>query len=255
LIEDSLRVIDAVLKVQTPQGPAWRRYNYDGYGPGSDGRPYTGFGVGRAWPLLGGERAHYELAAGRDVKPFIATLENFASQGGLLPEQVWDQPDLPSAHMTLGKPVGSAMPLVWAHAEYIKLLRSVNDGTVFDLIPAVAGRYLHGQGRKDLEVWKPNRRVRKIASGSVLRILAPGSFRLRWTLDSAASAVASASGEGPPPALQESASSSSGLGLEFVDITTSPGRAATVRFSFQEANPSLPQDTDYEVLIEPSQRH
>ena len=32
LIEDSLRVVDAVLKVDTPFGPCWRRYNHDGYG-------------------------------------------------------------------------------------------------------------------------------------------------------------------------------------------------------------------------------
>jgi glucoamylase len=238
LMEDSLRVIDAVLKVQTPYGPAWRRYNHDGYGPGADGRPYTGYGVGRAWPLLGGERAHYELAAGQDVKSFIATLENFASLSGLLPEQVWDQPDLPAARMIIGKSSGSAMPLVWAHAEYIKLLRSVNDGKVFDLIPAVAERYLQGRGKKNWEVWKPNRRVRKIAAGSVLRILAPGRFRVRWML---------ASGDG---SAQESASSASGLGLDHLDLTTSPGRAGALRFSFLEADPSLPKDAVQEVVVE-----
>jgi glucoamylase len=241
LMEDSLRVIDAVLKVQMPEGPAWRRYNHDGYGPSADGRPYTGYGVGRPWPLLGGERAHYELAAGRDVKPFIATLENFASLGGLLPEQVWDQPDLPSDRMRFGKSSGSAMPLVWAHAEYIKLLRSVNDGQVFDLIPAVAERYLRGQGRKNWEAWKPNRRVRKIAAGSVLRVISPGRFRLRWTLTS---------GNSAEQAFAESASSSSGLGLDYLDLTTSPGSAATLRFSFLEGGPALSKDAVQEVVVE-----
>jgi hypothetical protein len=106
-----------------------------------------------------------------------------------------------------------------------------------------------------LEVWKPNRRVRKIASGSVLRILAPGSFRLRWTLDSSASPATSSHGEGSASAMQEVASSPSGLGLDFIDIATTAGRAATLRFSFLDAPPSLPKDTDYEVLIEPSQQH
>jgi glucoamylase len=250
LMEDSLRVIDAVLKVQTPHGPAWRRYNHDGYGPNADGRPYIGFGIGRAWPLLAGERAHYELAAGRDVKPFIATLENFASLSGLLPEQVWDQHDLPAASMILGKSTGSAMPLVWAHAEYIKLLRSVNDGKVFDLIPAVADRYLRGQGRKDWEVWKPNRRVRRIASGSVLRILAPWPFRLRWVLIAGpSSGTSEAAHDGPVQAFRESASTSSNLGLDFIDIPTPPGQAATLRFSFLDGDSSLPKDTEHEVLI------
>ena len=51
------------------------------------------------------------------------------------------------------------MPLMWAHAEYIKLLRSIADGEVFDLIPEVAERYLNGRGRKDLKIWKRNRMV------------------------------------------------------------------------------------------------
>src|SRR5260370_2700950 len=113
--------MDAVWRGQTPYGPAWRRYNYDGYGPHADGRPFTGWGIGRAWPLLAGERAHYELAAGRDVRPLITTLENFASQGGLLPEQVWDHPDLPAPRMYLGKPAGSAMPFALPPTASLKL--------------------------------------------------------------------------------------------------------------------------------------
>ncbi len=65
-----------------------------------------------------------------------------ASPTGLLPEQVWDEPDRPDLYMFLGRPTGSARPLMWAHAEYIKLLRSVADGKVFDLVPEVAARYL-----------------------------------------------------------------------------------------------------------------
>src|SRR5208283_453956 len=99
LIETSLKVIDAVLKVDTPSGPCWRRYNHDGYGQRDDGGPFVGWGRGRAWPLLAGERGHYELAAGHDVKPFIQAMETFASCTGLLPEQAWDAPDQPAAHM------------------------------------------------------------------------------------------------------------------------------------------------------------
>ncbi len=53
LIDDSLRVVDAVLKVETPYGPCWRRYNHDGYGTRPDGGPYEGWGRGargRCWP-------------------------------------------------------------------------------------------------------------------------------------------------------------------------------------------------------------
>src|SRR2546430_10459734 len=100
----------SVLKVNTPVGPVWRRYNHDGYGQREDGGPYVGWGTGRAWPLLTGERAHYEFAAGHDVKPFVQAMEQFATSTGLLTEQVWDEPDRPEMHMFLGKPTTAAMP-------------------------------------------------------------------------------------------------------------------------------------------------
>jgi glucoamylase len=125
VIVDSLKVVDAVLKVDTPFGPCWRRYNHDGYGQREDGGPFVGWGRGRAWPPLTGERGHYELAAGHDAKPFVRAMEGLASSTGLLPEQSWDGPDQPQVYMYRGRPTGSAMPLMWAHAEYIKLLRSV----------------------------------------------------------------------------------------------------------------------------------
>jgi glucoamylase len=245
LMEDSLRVIDAVLRKETPAGPAWRRYNHDGYGPSDDGKPYTGWGVGRAWPLLAGERAHYDLAAGRDIRPLITTLENFSSQGGMLPEQVWDQPDLPAAGMYLGKPSGSAMPLMWAHAEYIKLLRSVSDRQVFDLIPIVAARYHADRGRKDLEIWRAIRQRRTIVAGSVLRVVAAEAFRLRWSLDPIHP-------DGSGQTLGESASTASGLGPEFVDIVTRASQEAVLRFAFlqKDAAPGgLPADHVYEVRV------
>ncbi len=89
----SVRIVDAVLRVDTPFGPSWHRYSNDGYGQRKDGGPFTSWGQGGAWPLLTGERGHYELAAGHDVKPFIRAMEGFGSVTGLLPEQVWDEPD------------------------------------------------------------------------------------------------------------------------------------------------------------------
>jgi hypothetical protein len=64
-IVNTVKVIDATLKVETPRGAAWHRYQGDGYGEHPDGEPFDGRGMGRAWPLLTGERGHYELAAGR----------------------------------------------------------------------------------------------------------------------------------------------------------------------------------------------
>ncbi len=236
LIEDSLRVVDAHLKVVTPFGPCWRRYNHDGYGQRPDGGPYLGWGQGRAWPLLTGERGHYELAAGRDVGLYIRAMEGFASSGGMLPEQVWDEPDRPQARMYLGRPTGSAMPLMWAHAEYIKLLRSTKDGRVFDLIPLVAERYLNGRGRTDLEAWKPIRQVRQVAPGQVLRIQAPAHFRLRWTSD-----------EWQTP--QDTDSTPTGLGIEFVDLPIAQQQKAPIRFTFLWTEGDRWEGRDYEVVV------
>ena len=60
----TVKAIDHLLKVELPQGPLWHRYNDDGYGEHEDGSPFDGTGIGRAWPLMAGERAHYELALG-----------------------------------------------------------------------------------------------------------------------------------------------------------------------------------------------
>ena len=187
LIVDSLKVVDAVLKIDTPYGPCWRRYNHDGYGQRKDGGPYIGYGQGRAWPILTGERAHYELCAGRDVRPYINAMERFSSFGSMLPEQVWDYADMPSQGMYFGRSAGSAQPLVWAHAEYLKLLRSVVDGHVFDRIPVVAERYAVAKEKRTfqsrMEIFQVGRPISEIAQGGTLRIIDRKRFRVVWTDD------------------------------------------------------------------------
>jgi glucoamylase len=236
LIEDSLKVVDAVLKVDTPYGPCWRRYNNDGYGERPDGGPYEGWGRGRAWPLLTGERAHYELAAGRDVTLYISAMEKFASKGGMLPEQIWDEEDHPETAMYFGRFAGSAMPLMWAHAEYIKLLRSVAEGQAFDRISIVADRYYSGKGRKDLEVWKPIRQVKTVRPDQVLRIQAPAPFLLHWTANEWQSAA-------------ETNATSTGLDIYFVDIPIQRRQTAPIRFTFLWADGGRWEGRDYCVNV------
>ncbi|MGH8337247.1 MAG: glycoside hydrolase family 15 protein, partial [Gammaproteobacteria bacterium] len=141
-IVNTIKVVDALLKVDTPAGPCWHRYNDDGYGEHKNGMPFDGTGHGRAWPLLTGERAHYELAAGRRAvaERLMHTMSAFASPGGMLPEQIWDTQDIPRKELFFGKPSGSAMPLVWAHAEYVKLSRSLREERVFDMPPQTVER-------------------------------------------------------------------------------------------------------------------
>ena len=187
LMVDSLKVVDAVLKRDLPQGPGWIRYNWDGYGQRADGGPFQGFGQGRVWPLLTGERAHYELAAGHDIAPLIRTYEGFATMGQMMPEQVWDEPNQPAIRLLMGQPAGSAVPLVWAHAEYLKLLRSAMDGKVFDRIEPVHARYCEAEGRKQcrrgLEIYTQHRPMQRIFAGDHLRILDESYFEVVWSAD------------------------------------------------------------------------
>jgi glucoamylase len=238
LFEDSLRVVDAVLKVDTPMGPCWRRYNHDGYGQREDGGPYLGWGKGRAWPLLTGERGHYELAAGRDAGPYLRAMEAFSEKTGLLPEQVWDGEDLPEAHMTAGRPTGSAMPLMWAHAEYVKLLRSMADGRPFDRIPEVYDRYVVDREATPIEVWKFSRQPRAVPAKRTLRVVAEAPFRLRWSDDDWAT-------------LHDSDATATAAGLHFVDLATNDPAGPPLRFTFFWTSSGRWEGKDFDVRSEP----
>jgi glucoamylase len=234
LIEDSVRVVDAVLRVETPFGPCWRRYNHDGYGQRDDGASYQGWGVGRAWPLLTGERGHYELAAGRDPEPYIRALERFSGGIGLIPEQIWDSPNLPSRHFSFGRKTGAAVPLLWAHAEYVKLCRSATDGKSFDLIEAAYHRYVQGQREpRPIEVWKCNRQVPTIAIGTRLRVQANSPFLLHWTNDEWLHST-------------DTRSIGTGIDIEFVDLPLSEQKA-TIRFTFFWVDENRWEGKDYKV--------
>ncbi len=149
LIIDSLTVVDAVLKRGLPQGPGWLRYNWDGYGQRPDGGPYQGWGQGRVWPLLTGERAHYELAAGNELPNSSRHMSALPPADKCCRSRFGTSRTFPTRYVA-GKPAGSAVPLVWAHAEYLKLLRSAFDGKVFDRIDAVFERYSQPAGQKKL---------------------------------------------------------------------------------------------------------
>jgi glucoamylase len=184
-ILNTVKIIDALLRVETPYGPAWHRYNDDGYGERGDGKAFDGNGVGRAWPLLTGERAHYELASGRRemAEKLMKTMEAFASEGGLIPEQVWDSPDIPERGLFFGKPSGSAMPLVWAHSEYVKLSCSLRKGYVFDMPSQTVQRYLMKKIRSPYVTWSFGDKCRSIPPQKILRLELRASAMVRWSTD------------------------------------------------------------------------
>ncbi|HLM56383.1 MAG TPA: glucan 1,4-alpha-glucosidase [Pyrinomonadaceae bacterium] len=147
LVSKSLKVIDQVIKVETPHGPAFYRYNHDGYGEMDDGRPwnwdgkYTG--KGRLWALLSGERGEYELARGERAaaRRRLEAMQGFANEGRMIPEQVWDRPGGTPPIFKFGEGTGSATPLAWSMAQFIRLTSNLQEGRNLDTPDAVAARY------------------------------------------------------------------------------------------------------------------
>jgi len=241
IIRNTIRVIDAVLKDDLPNGPCYRRYNHDGYGQGDQGQPFGSQGVGRPWPLLTGERAHYEVAAGRDAKPYIRHLEAFAGPRCLIAEQLWNGPPLPNAIPPLvpGGPTGSAMPLAWGHAEYIKLVRSVSDGQVFDLLPVVADRYQHPHAPSLLEVWNFDRQFLSMTAGKTVRIPLTVPFGLRWTHDAWNT-------------WQDVTATATAVGIYYVDLPTQAAQAGSaLTFTFFWLSNQSWQGANFSIGLHP----
>jgi len=238
-IVDTLKVVDALLKTETPSGPVWHRYNGDGYGEHADGQPFDGTGIGRAWPLLTGERAHFELAAGHhaEARRLLDTLESFAGSEGLLPEQIWDAPDLPERELFFGRPSGSAMPLVWAHAEHLKLLRSLHDGRLFDLPPQTIQRYLVNKIESPYQIWRFNHKIRSVAAGNILRIETLSPAVIHWSADDWTTSL-------------DNATHDTGLALHVADLATaSLAAGGQVKFTIRWLETGRWAGADFMVSI------
>jgi glucoamylase len=147
LIVKSLAVIDSVLKIDTPNGQSFYRYVRDGYGEMPDGRPwnwdgkYTG--KGHPWVLLTGERGQYELARGESAKAekrLDAMLE-FANEGMMMPEQIWDKPQNANQKLIFGEGAGSATPLAWSMAQFIRLAINLQANKNLDMPDAVYNHF------------------------------------------------------------------------------------------------------------------
>ena len=143
----SLEVVDTVIRIQTPHGPAWYRYNHDGYGEKIYGGPWLPdmTGVGRLWPIFTGERGEYEIAGGGDPTLYLDTMMSFANAGWMLPEQVWDRADPSEAGFAFGEGTGAATPLAWSMAQFIRLVVCAEEGRIVEQPEVVAARYLRGE--------------------------------------------------------------------------------------------------------------
>jgi glucoamylase len=148
-ILNSIAVIDEKLAVDTPSGRFWHRFVFDGYGETKTGAPWDiGFPpgsqttLGRAWPIFAGERGEYNLAAGATAGAQLAAMAGAANEGGLMPEQVWDdQPPSGSPGFPPGEGTLSATPLAWSHAQFVRLAWSIDAGRPVEQPSVVACRY------------------------------------------------------------------------------------------------------------------
>ncbi len=234
---DSVKVIDAVLKVETPNGPVWRRYNDDGYGEHADGSAFDGAGQGRGWPLLTGERGHYALAAGEDVLPYLEAMIAMGSPLGLMPEQVWDSEPIPVQGLAPGKPSGSAMPLVWTHSEFIKLCHSHILGHFVDRPEATWARYKGVRPTVDYEIWGPRFHPRRIRAGQGLCIALTAAATVHWGVDGWAD-------------VQDVETRDTGLGVHVADLPVQAFAAGrTIQFTFRWRDAGTWEGQDYEVAV------
>jgi glucoamylase len=239
-ILNTLRVIDALLSVELPQGPCWYRYNGDGYGEHKDGSAFNGTGIGRPWPLLAGERAHYALAAGHrdEAEALLTVMENStAGHSRLIPEQGWDSADIPALELFRGKPTGSACPLVWAHSEYVKLRRSIRDGKIFDQPPQTVKRYLVDKPTRQIFGWRFNNKARTVPRGKTLRIVLLSAASVHWSVDGWKTS-------------RDSNTRDTGLGIFILDLPTAslpPGGVVVFTFFWPKENRW--EGSDYSVAV------
>jgi len=142
IIENSIKIIDSTIRVETPNGPAFHRYNHDGYGESYFGGPWEGQGIGRLWPIFTGERGEYEIARGHDATVYINAMMHFANAGGMIPEQVWDRAEPTASRFSFGSGTGSATPLAWSMAQFIRLVVCSEEKKIVEQPSIVADHFL-----------------------------------------------------------------------------------------------------------------
>ena len=201
LITKSVKIIDEIIKVNTPNGEGFYRYNHDGYGEMDDGRrwnwdgKYTG--KGRLWALLSGERGQFEIAEcgmrnaelkTKDrclskAKTRLDAMLGFANEGLMIPEQIWDKPETPAnidkqfvPELKFGEGTGSATPLAWSMAQFIRLTVNLQEGKNLDTPDVVYNRYVKNKigGQTGFNITAPDL--------NALATLRPGeSFTVKGT--------------------------------------------------------------------------
>ena len=236
LVRGTVTLVDALLRRDLRAGPSWYRYTGDGYGEHRDGSPYDGTGQGRLWPLLTGERGHYELVRGADALPYLRAMVSMAGQAGMLPEQVWDTDAIPARRLYPGRPSGSAMPLAWAHAEYIKLACSIMEGHPVDRPAPVWARYRGLPPQAHLWYWSPQTPIRVLPAGVRLGFCLARPAMIVWHTDAGDA--------------QTLATHDPGLGVHVARLPRLPAGTQSMRFRLGGAGWDDAQEQ--EIRIQPA---
>ncbi len=157
--------------------------------------------------------------------------------GGLLPEQVWDSAPIPERHLSPGKPSGSAMPLVWAHSEFIKLCYSRALGYPVDRPVATWNRYQGIRPKNTHNLWGPRYHPQHVHASNALTVALRASARVHWGINSWKD-------------VQEVDTKNTELDIHIAELPiTGLKTGETVQFTFYWIDQEKWEDTDYEVLI------
>ncbi|MBV8808650.1 MAG: glucan 1,4-alpha-glucosidase, partial [Acidobacteriaceae bacterium] len=210
----------------------------------ADGAPFEKTGIGRGWPLLAGERAHFEIAAGnyKEADSLRQTMEAQTSECGLFPEQVWDSDDIPEHDLYNGRPSGSGMPLVWAHAEYVRLLRSLKERKVWDMPPQPVRRYQEEKKTAPFSIWTFREQRARLVAGKKLRLDLLAKARVRWTVDNWAN-------------IQDTETAAPILGVHCAMLNTAglkPGDSIVFTFHWSDSDRWEGQNFEVKVIPQPA---
>jgi glucoamylase len=130
------------------------------------------------------------------------------------------------------------MPLVWAHAEYIKLVRSLEEGSVFDTPPQTVQRYIREKHPSAYASWRFNHKIRSVKKGLKLRIEVLAPAVVHWSSDDWKN-------------VHDTKTDDTRLGLHVADIDVSKvNEGGNILFTFYWRESNNWEGTDFSLSIE-----
>jgi glucoamylase len=184
-----------------------------------------------------GERGHYALAAGEDPMPYLEAMMAMGNAQGMIPEQVWDSPPIPEFDLKIGRPSGSAMPLVWAHGEFVKLAYSKLLGSPVDRPAATWKRYGGVKPKIDYLIWGPAYRPRRLRAGHALTIAINEAATVRWTVNAWRD-------------VQDAETHDIGIDIHVVDLpVTNCKPGDVIQFTFQWRQSQAWEGQNYQIIV------